>query len=85
MERVLGAKNIFFAKREKHVLKVPFLFLLKKNLVSLGLYRMPGSADNKQPYVYTNPDWKKTTITVRDRVFVLGLEVPKELDYDQEK
>lgn len=45
---------------------------------------MPGSADNKQPYVYTNPDAKKTTITVRDRVFVLGLEVPKELDYEQE-
>ena len=36
-----------------------FKFLLDKGLVTLGLYRLPGAADNlTHPYVFTNPDPK---------------------------
>ena len=48
-----------------------FKHLLEKDLVAMGLYRLPGATDNKYPYCYTNPD-AKTNITSRDRVFVLG-------------
>ena len=47
-----------------------FKFLLEKNLVALGLYRLPGACENKYPYVSTNPA-PTTNITFRDRVFVL--------------
>jgi hypothetical protein len=59
-----------------------FKFLLERNLVSLGLYRLPQSTDNNYPYVYTNPD-SKTIVTFRDRVFVLGKDIPKDLMTDQ--
>jgi hypothetical protein len=39
-----------------------FKFLLDRNLVALGLYRLPGANDNKYSYVYCNPD-QKTNIT----------------------
>ncbi len=58
-----------------------FKFLLDKNLVALGLYRLPGANDNRYSYVYTNPD-PKTNITYRDRVFVLGKDIPKDLVLD---
>ena len=54
-----------------------FLYLLDKNLVAIGLYRLVGASDNKFPYVYTNPDG--ATITNHDRVFVLGEKIPKDL------
>ena len=57
-----------------------FRYLLnEKNLVAIGLYRLPGANDNSYPYCYTNPDMKKTNVTSRDRVFVLGKEIPKDL------
>ena len=57
-----------------------FKFLLnEKKLVALGLYRLPGANDNSYPYCYTNPDMKNTNVTARDRVFVLGKEIPKDL------
>jgi len=49
--------------------------------VSIGLYRLEGATDNRYPYVYTNPD-PKTTITYKDRVFVLGKEIPNDLIID---
>ncbi len=56
-----------------------FKFLLEKhNLVAIGLYRLPGASDNKYPYVCTNPT-PSITITMRDRVFVLGNRIPREL------
>lgn len=61
-----------------------FKHLLQKDLVSIGLYRLPGATDNKYPYVYTNPD-PKTSITYKDRVFVLGKEIPNDLIIDVKK
>lgn len=58
-----------------------FTHLLEKNLVSIGLYRLPGASDNRHPYCYTNPD-PKTIITNKDRVFVLGIEIPNDLMLD---
>mmetsp|Transcript_27907 Transcript_27907/g.37272 ORF Transcript_27907/g.37272 Transcript_27907/m.37272 type:complete len:101 (+) Transcript_27907:853-1155(+) len=55
-----------------------FKFLLEKRLVALGLYRLPGATDNQYPYVCTNPV-PHITITLRDRVFVLGNHIPREL------
>jgi hypothetical protein len=53
-------------------------------LVAIGLYRLTGATDNKYPYVYTNPD-PKTVITYKDRVFVLGKEIPNDLIIDVKK
>lgn len=50
-------------------------------MVVLGLYRLPGANDNKYPYVYSNPD-PKLNITIRDRVFVLGKHIPRDLIID---
>ena len=55
-----------------------FKFLLDKRLVALGLYRLPGASDNNYPFVSTNPD-SNITIMLRDRVFVLGHHIPREL------
>ena len=55
-----------------------FKFLLEKRLVALGLYRLPGASDNKYPFVSTNPA-PHITISVRDRVFVLGNHISREL------
>lgn len=58
---------------------------MDRNLLALGLYRLPGANDNQYSYVYCNPD-QKTNITQRDRVFVLGKDIPKDLmaDYNSE-
>jgi len=55
-----------------------FKFLLEKRLIALALYRLPGASDNKYPYVCTNPA-PHITITLRDRVFVLGKHIPRDL------
>ena len=55
-----------------------FKFLLEKQLLALGLYRLPGASDNKYPYVCTNPA-ASISLTFRDRVFVLGHHIPREL------
>lgn len=49
--------------------------------MALGLYRLRGATDNEYPYVYTNPIFE-TVVTQRDRVFVLGVEVPHYLEGD---
>ena len=58
-----------------------FTFLLEKKLVTLGLYRLPGASDNKYPYVVCNPD-PKMNITIRDKVFVIGKYIPKDMIID---
>ena len=58
-----------------------FQFLLKKDLIALGLYRLPLASDNKYSYVACNPE-SRTNITFRDRVFVLGRDIAKELIID---
>jgi hypothetical protein len=59
--------------------------LLEKGLVSLGLYRLAGASDNYYSYVYSNPFLNRKTkliVTQKDRVFVLGKDIPKELIID---
>lgn len=54
-------------------------------MVSLGLYRLAGASDNNYSYVYSNPSLNRKTkliVTQRDRVFVLGKDIPKELIID---
>lgn len=51
---------------------------LERNLIPLGLYRLPGAVDNKNPYVYTNPD-PDTKLTHRDKLFVLANQLPNDL------
>lgn len=58
-----------------------FQHLLQQDLLSLGLYRLPGATDNAYPYVYTNPN-PGTKITARDKVFVLGLNIPDPIAYE---
>ena len=47
----------------------------------MALYRLRGATDNDYPYVYTNPE-TDTIINHRDRAFVLGIEIPEELQGD---
>lgn len=56
--------------------------MLKRKLVCLALYRLRGATDNEYPYVYTNPDYQ-TPISHRDRVFVLGISIPDDLQGDK--
>mgnify|MGYP006893259259 CR=1 FL=1 len=59
-----------------------FKFLLDKGLVTLGLYRLKGAQDNfTHPYVFTNPG-PKTIVTPKDRIFVLGKDIPKDFIID---
>jgi len=55
-----------------------FLYLLNKKLICIALYRLKGATDNLYPYVYTNPD-RDITMTHRDKVFVLGINIPEDL------
>lgn len=50
----------------------------ERELIALGLYRLPGATDNKHPYVYTNPN-PSTKLTHRDKVFVLAANMPNDL------
>lgn len=59
-----------------------FKFLLARNLVALGLYRLPGAKDNDMAYTCTNPDRTKTVVCLSDRVFVLGKDIPRDLLLD---
>jgi len=53
-------------------------FTIQRNLIALGLYRMPNATDNKAPYVFTNPP-ANTKLVNGDRVFVLAFNMPKDL------
>ena len=60
-----------------HLILHSFLDLYKefcdKNIIPLGLYRLPGARDNNNPYVYTKPS-SDTRLTHRDRIFVLAID-----------
>ena len=60
-----------------------FLFnkLLDRKLVTMALYRICKGGGNESPYVVTNPDFE-TPITHLDRAFVLGTEIPEDLQGD---
>mmetsp|Transcript_13887 Transcript_13887/g.18949 ORF Transcript_13887/g.18949 Transcript_13887/m.18949 type:complete len:100 (+) Transcript_13887:1052-1351(+) len=59
-----------------------FNTLLDRKLVTMALYRLRrGLNGNESPYVVTNPE-AETIITHRDRAFVLGIEVPFDLQGD---
>ena len=47
----------------------------------MALYRLIGVTDNEYQYVYTNPE-AETIISHRDRAFVLGTEIPDDLQGD---
>jgi hypothetical protein len=57
----------------------------EENLITLGLYRLPGANDNDHPYVYTNPK-PDTRLTHRDRIFVLAINnINKYINTNDEK
>ncbi len=58
------------------------MFLLKKKLICMALYRLRHVHENTYPYVYTNP-LPDTLVTHRDRAFVLGIEVSDDLQGDK--
>ena len=57
---------------------------MNRNLVALGLYRLPGATDNKSAYCYTNPN-PSTLITYKDRVFVLGKDIPDDISLENKQ
>lgn len=63
-----------------------YKFLLDNGMVTLGLYRLPGANENQYPYVFTNPS-HKTSLTNRDRVFVVGCsnDIPQDMIIDASK
>lgn len=53
-----------------------FYYLVKlKMIVPIALYRLANSQDNKQPYIWTNPD-PGTSLTDKDLILVLSQEIP---------
>lgn len=50
-------------------------------MITLALYRLPGATDNKYPYVVCNPP-PKMIVTIKDKVFVIGKNIPKYLIVD---
>jgi len=51
---------------------------VERELLPLGLYRLPGATDNQHPYVYTNPE-PSTKLSHRDKVFVLAANMSQDL------
>jgi len=58
-----------------------FNHLLEKKLISMALYRLRNAVGNQNSFVYTNPEFD-TIISHRDRVFVLGRELPEDIQGD---
>ena len=56
----------------------------EKNLIALGLYRLPGARDNSNAYVYTKPT-PETRLTHRDRIFVLGIDSIQNYHFEEEQ
>ena len=51
---------------------------MERDIIPLGLYRLPGASDNNHPYVFTNPK-ENVKLTHRDKVFVLAYDMPNDL------
>ena len=59
-----------------------FNTLLDRKLVTMALYRLRrGYNGSESPYVVTNPE-ETTIISHRDKAFVLGIDVPSDLQGD---
>ena len=54
-----------------------------KNIIPLGLYRLPGARDNDHPYIYTKPN-PETRLTHRDKIFVLAINSVKHYKFDND-
>ena len=54
-----------------------------KNIIPLGLYRLPGARDNDHPYIYTKPN-SETILTHRDKIFVLAINPVKNYKFDKD-
>ena len=54
-----------------------------KNIIPLGLYRLPGARDNNHPYIYTKPA-PDTQLTHRDKIFVLAINPVKNYKFDKD-
>ena len=54
-----------------------------KNIIPLGLYRLPGARDNNHPYIYTKP-LPDTRLTHRDKIFVLAINPVKNYKFDKD-
>ena len=54
-----------------------------KGLIALGLYRLAGARDNQNSYVYTKPN-PSTSLSHKDKIFVLGPESMKEYKFNNE-
>ena len=55
-----------------------------KNIIPLGLYRLPGARDNNHPYIYTKPV-PDTRLTHRDKIFVLAINPVKNYKFDKDE
>ena len=55
-----------------------------KNIIPLGLYRLPGARDNNHPYIYTKPV-PDTRLTHRDKIFVLAINPVKTYKFDRDE
>ena len=55
-----------------------------KNIIPLGLYRLPGARDNNHPYIYTKPV-PDTRLTHRDKIFVLAIDPVKNYKFDKDE
>ena len=55
-----------------------------KNIIPLGLYRLPGARDNDHPYIYTKP-LPDTILTYRDKIFVLAIDSVKNYKFDEDE
>ena len=60
-----------------------FTSFCERGIIALLLYRLPGSGDNNNPYIYTKPN-PKTILTQREKIFVLTANYVNYYVFDKE-
>ena len=60
-----------------------FTSFCERGIIALVLYRLPGSRDNNNPYIYTKPN-PKTILTQREKIFVLMANYVNYYVFDKE-
>ena len=84
----LKSSNLWQMKIPEKFINKTFLELYsefcEKNIIALGLYRLPGARDNNNPYVYTKPN-SDTRLTHRDRIFVLCIDSINNYKFDEKE
>ena len=60
-----------------------FTSFCERGIIALLLYRLPGSGDNNNPYIYTKPNLK-TILTQREKIFVLTANYANYYVFDKE-